>query len=57
MSKPLSSYPENQKQAVIDRRIKSATLGLGYWSAVKAAQRGDVTDAAYKTAAQWASKR
>lgn len=33
MSKPISSYPEWQRDAVIARRITGGTGGLGYLSA------------------------
>jgi len=39
MSKSIRSYPEAERRAVIARRIKADTKGLGYWSAVEADKR------------------
>ena len=36
MSKPIKSYPRDQRAAVIERRLKEKKGGLGYWSAVDA---------------------
>ena len=36
MSKAIRSYPKDQQERVIDRRIASNTKGLGYWAAVDA---------------------
>lgn len=37
MSKPLSSYPEHERRAVIKRRLAGNQRGLGYLSALDAA--------------------
>lgn len=34
MTKPLCSFPENERGNVASRRIRGETKGLGYWSAV-----------------------
>lgn len=39
MSKPIKSYPREQRASVIERRLKEKSGGLGYWSAVDAQKR------------------
>lgn len=39
MSKSIRSFPEVERDAVANRRLKGATKGLGYWSAVKYFER------------------
>jgi len=39
MTKSLRSIPSGQRQAAIDRRIKSKSGGLGYWAAVDALKK------------------
>ena len=34
MSKALKSYPERDRYVIIERRIQSKTMGLGYWAAM-----------------------
>ena len=40
MSKSLKSMFPDERAKAIDRRIKSNTCGLGYWSAVEAKKKG-----------------
>ena len=39
MSKPIKSYPREQRASVIERRLREKKGGLGYWSAVDAKKR------------------
>lgn len=39
MTKPISSYPEDQRRRVIERRLKTKSSGSGYWAAVQAAEK------------------
>lgn len=39
MTKPISSYPEDQQRRVIERRLKTKSGGSGYWAAVQAAEK------------------
>lgn len=39
MTKSISSYPEDQRPAVIQRRLKQGGGGSGYWAAVQAAEK------------------
>ena len=39
MSKPIKSYSDSEKKAVIARRINSKSGGLGYISAVEAEKK------------------
>jgi hypothetical protein len=36
MSKPIKSYPREQRASVIERRLKEKKGGIGYWAAVDA---------------------
>jgi hypothetical protein len=36
MTKPLSTYPEDQRKKVRNRRLAGDTMGLGYWGAFDA---------------------
>ena len=33
MSKSIASYPESERSAVVERRLRNETGGIGYWSA------------------------
>lgn len=39
MTRPISSYPEHQRLAAIQRRAKEQRGGLGYWAAIDAQRR------------------
>ena len=39
MSAAIRDYQKHDQQKVINRRLVSKTLGLGYWSAVDATKR------------------
>jgi hypothetical protein len=41
MSKPIRSYPEGERKAVVARRLASKTGGLGYLAAVDYQRRKD----------------
>jgi hypothetical protein len=42
MSKAICSYPFAECKAVIARRVRSSTMGLGYWAAMDAQKKEHV---------------
>ncbi len=39
MSRPIRSFQEAYRKSVVIRRLKARTKGLGFWSALDAAQK------------------
>lgn len=39
MTKAISSYPESERKAVIERRLRTKSGGSGYLAALKAAEK------------------
>ena len=39
MSKALCSFPQHERVAVIMKRLRAKTMGLGYWAAKDAARK------------------
>lgn len=55
MSKSIASYPESERSAVVERRLRNETGGIGYWSAkdykaAKAAKEKAAKDKAAESA-------